>query len=253
MAGRTIAVGDIHGDLAHLERLLDRLELARLDDGDTIVFVGDYVDRGPDSAGVVDLVRRGMIWRTDARVVALRGNHEDAWLRVIDSGWDDFVRPSNNGCLSCYRSFTSGPTPVKGEGPSRAELKSMRAGSFFAEEIVAWMRSLPYYHEDEHAIYVHAGLVGNEKEGFLHPADVSNPLPMLWLRTREFFEHYRGKPVIVGHTVTSVLPPELSNFTPEDPTDLWAGPAVTAIDTGCGKGGFLTAIELPELVVYESR
>ena len=64
---------------------------------------------------------------------------------------------------------------------------------------------------------------------------------------------YRGKTVVFGHTVTSTLPEELSNYTPDDPTDLWAGENVIGIDTGCGKGGFLTAIEFPDLVVWESR
>ena len=76
---------------------------------------------------------------------------------------------------------------------------------------------------------------------------------LLWTRTLDFFKEYRGKTVIVGHTVTSLLPPELSSYTPENPEDLWAGTDVLAIDTGCGKGGFLTAIEMPELFVWESR
>jgi serine/threonine protein phosphatase 1 len=59
--------------------------------------------------------------------------------------------------------------------------------------------------------------------------------------------------VVCGHTSTDHLPPELSSFTPEDPLDMWAGEAVLVIDTGCGKGGFLTAVELPSVKVYESR
>ena len=64
---------------------------------------------------------------------------------------------------------------------------------------------------------------------------------------------YRGKRVVFGHTTTECLPQELSQYTPDDPTDLWAGENVIGIDTGCGSGGFLTAIELPALNVYESR
>src|SRR5258708_17991091 len=47
----------------------------------------------------------------------------------------------------------------------------------------------------------------------------------------------RGKLVVFGHTGTQYLPPELSGYTPEDPTDLWAGEACCGLDTGCGKGG----------------
>jgi serine/threonine protein phosphatase 1 len=76
---------------------------------------------------------------------------------------------------------------------------------------------------------------------------------LLWLRTAEFFRSYRGKRIVVGHTTTDCLPPELSTYTPEDPTDMWVSESVLAIDTGCGKGGFLTAVELPAMKVYESR
>lgn len=251
MAGRTIAIGDVHGDYEHLETLLSRLP--KLDAEDTIVFLGDYVDRGPASAVVVDLVSRRMDERTAGRVVALRGNHEDAWLRVIEQGWDDFVLPPQNGCLASYRSFTGGEPTRHGEAPEAGEVAAMRRGAFFPGDVVAWMRSLPHYHEDEHAIYVHAGLPDDGLGGFLHPSDAPHPRLLLWLRTREFFAGYRGKRVVVGHTATRLLPPELSHFTPEDPDDLWAGPAVIAIDTGAGKGGFLTALQLPELLVYESR
>ena len=46
-----------------------------------------------------------------AQVVALRGNHEDAWLKVVDEGWDEFVLPPPNGCLTTMRSFTGGKIP----------------------------------------------------------------------------------------------------------------------------------------------
>ena len=46
---------------------------------------------------------------------------------------------------------------------------------------------------------------------------------------------------------------ELSSHTPEDPKDMWAGPCTIGLDTGCGKGGFLTTLELPNMSVYESR
>jgi serine/threonine protein phosphatase 1 len=114
------------------------------------------------------------------------------------------------------------------------------------------MRGLPYYYEDEHAIYVHAGLPRGP-EGFLHPSEVKTKLALLWCRDEDFFRNYRGKLVVFGHTATELLPPELSTYTPDDPTDLWAGPCAVGLDTGCGKGGFLTAIELPDKRIYESR
>ncbi|HEY3236436.1 MAG TPA: metallophosphoesterase family protein [Polyangiaceae bacterium] len=250
MAGRTFAIGDIHGDTEHLFKLLSRLPA--LDAKDTLVFLGDYIDRGPRSAQVIDYLRR-LPSSTRARVITLRGNHEDAWLRVIDHGWDAFVVPVGNGCLSAYRSYVGGPVPGEEEEPQPKEAEAMRRGGFLPADVVAWFRSLPYWFEDDYAIYVHAGLPRGSDGAFQHPRDVAEPLALLWMRDEYFFRNYRGKMVVFGHTRTELLPPELSGYTPSDPTDLWAGENVVGLDTGCGNGGFLTALELPTLKVYESR
>lgn len=249
MAGRTFAIGDIHGDADQLLVLLSRLPA--LDAGDTLVFLGDYVDRGPASATVVEYVMH-LGSRTPAKVICLRGNHEDAWLRVIDEGWAGFVVPPLNGCLAAYRSYMGGHVPAPEDAPRRDEIEGLAKGTFFPAKVVAWMRQLPYWYEDAHAYYVHAGLPKKD-DRWPHPSEVENPMTMLWLRDMDFFAHYRGKKVVFGHTTTTCLPPELSGYTPDDPTDLWAGTDVIGIDTGCGKGGFLTAIELPACNVYESR
>jgi len=249
VAGRTFAIGDIHGDLAALRLLFERLPALTKDD--TVVFLGDYIDRGPDSAGVVAWVRE-LQATSPAHVVALRGNHEDAWLQVVDEGWPEFIFPRGNGCLESLRSFTGRPAPTEDETPTSAELEEMFAAKFLPADVIAWMRELPFFYEDKHAIYVHAGIkrVG---DGFPHPSEVEPQKALLWLRDRDFFENYRGKLVVFGHTTTRTLPNELSTHTPDDPTDLWAGPACIGLDTACGKGGFLTAFELPANRVYETR
>jgi len=249
MAGRTIAIGDIHGDFDALQTLLAKLP--ELDAEDTLVFLGDYVDRGPHSAEVIDLIRHELPKRTKAQIKALRGNHEDGWIRVFDGGWPEFVIPANNGCLATYRSFVKKPFS-EGDFMEPEEFAVMQNASFLPADVLAWLRDLPFWYEDEHAIYVHAGLIENE-HGWLHPKDTPNPLYLLWVRTLRFFTEYNGKRVICGHTSTDNLPPELDGFTPEDPLDIWGRDKVFVIDTGCGKGGFLTALELPSLTVYESR
>jgi serine/threonine protein phosphatase 1 len=247
MPGRTFAIGDIHGDLDALARL--SASLPALEPADTLVFVGDYVDRGAQSREVIEYIRR-LPSEIPARVVALRGNHEDAWLRVVDRGWPEFTLPPTNGCLATLRSFsgTSGQTC----SVTNEELPALLDGSFFPRDVVAWMRGLPFYYEDEHAIYVHAGLPRTDGV-FHHPSEVKQPTSLLWCRDENFFRLYRGKLVVFGHTATELLPPELSSYTPEDPADIWAGPCTIGLDTGCGKGGFLTGLELPSFRVYESR
>ena len=76
----TIAIGDIHGNLRALEDLLSRIT-PELNAGDTVVFLGDYIDRGPDAKGCIQTIldfRR----TTNGRVVTLLGNHEEWMLRT---------------------------------------------------------------------------------------------------------------------------------------------------------------------------
>ena len=124
VAGRTFAIGDVHGDLAQLRLLMSRLPT--LEPADTVVFLGDYIDRGPDSAGVVAYLRE--LPRTcPARVVTLRGNHEDAWLTIVERGWPEFVLPRGNGCYESYRSFLGLPPPEEYDVPTSTEFQAMCA------------------------------------------------------------------------------------------------------------------------------
>ncbi len=247
-SGRTFVFGDIHGDARALFTLMSRLP--KLSRTDTLVFLGDYLDRGPDSARVIEWLRE-LPRQVDAKVVCLRGNHEDAWLKVIGEGWDAFIAPRANGCLETLRSFTGEPCEPLSE-PTIQEQESLATGDFFPENVVRWMDRLPFWYEDHHAIYVHAGLLARDGE-FLHPSKTEPKIALLWLRDEAFFREYRGKRVVFGHTRTAYLPEELSGYTPDDPTDLWAGPCCIGLDTGAGCGGFLTACELPGGRVYESR
>jgi len=250
--GSTYAIGDIHGDLDALEKLFAKMP-RKFKKDDTIVFIGDYLDRGPKSAEVVAYVR-AIQNKPPCKVVALLGNHEDAWVKVCTEGWPEFVMPRKNGCLEALRSFKGLPQPHEDDVPTNEEFREMLEGSFFPKDVVEWMRALPHFYEDEHAIYVHAGLSRRDKDGpFPHPKDVEPKRSLLWVRDRDFFTNYRGKLMVFGHTTTENLPAELSSYTADDPTDLWAGPNAIGLDTGAGKGGFLSAIVLPSGFVYESR
>ncbi|MBL9205578.1 MAG: serine/threonine protein phosphatase [Opitutaceae bacterium] len=249
MAGRTFAIGDIHGELGKLRTVMSKFP--PIDAQDTLVFLGDYVNRGPDSRGVLDTLQ-SLKSSSPAKVIFLRGNHEDAWLRVRQEGWDEFVFPPDHGCFATLRSFLGGPPPEPGEKPNDEEMGMMASGEFLPEDVIQWMGALPFWYEDEHAIYVHAGLPKGPK-GFLHPKEVYNPTVLAWVRTDDFTRNYHGKRVVFGHTPVAYLPPELSDYTPEDPTDVWQSDSAIGLDTGCGKSGFLTGIELPSGAVFESR
>ncbi|MBK7402761.1 MAG: serine/threonine protein phosphatase [Myxococcales bacterium] len=249
MGRRTFVVGDIHGDLDALRKLVGKMPT--LEPTDTLVFLGDYVDRGPHSAEVVEVVR-GFQRDAGFEVVCLRGNHEDAWLRVLDRRWDEFVFPPGNGCLATMRSYTGGPHPEPGTLFTPEEQEGLFSGAFFPRgrgRVVREPAAVPRGRARD----LRARGPRGDQGRFLHPSEIVPPHAMLWTRTKSFFTDYRGKRVVVGHTVTDCLPADLSTHTPADPTDFWAGECVVAIDTGAGKDGFLTAIELPALRVWESR
>ncbi len=233
-----------------MRRVQEQLPL--LTSRDTLIFLGDYLNRGPHSAQVVAHVMQ-LPERTPARVVALRGNHEDAWLRVLDEGWDNFVATPKNGTLATLRSFTGGPVPSQSELPTHEELAAMSNATFLPKDVIAWLRALPYWYENEHGIYLHGALPVRSNGSFPHPRDVEPEGALVWSSEPRFFQDYTGKHVVVGHTSTRSLPPGLSEHTPHDSTDLFRKGSVFAIDTGSGSGGFLTALELPSGRVYESR
>ena len=244
---RTVVIGDIHGDLTHLERLLGKLP--ELDQGDTIVFLGDYLDRGPQSAEVIERVET-LRTAFPGRCVTLRGNHEDAWLRSLDDPNPGFLMPEQNGCRQTMRSLTD----CQGLGDYELTMRLLQPKTWFPQTLHEWMQRLPTWYEDAHGIYVHAGLEG-EGSTWLHPS-LSNSRNLMWCREPDFFRHYGGKRLVFGHTLTSELPTDhLSFFAKifDDSSDVWMRGSLIGIDTGCGKGGFLSAIELPSGTVYESR
>lgn len=247
MGAKTIAIGDIHGELAHLHRLWNKLP--KLKSTDTIVFLGDYIDRGPDSRGVIEFVRT-LPERTSAKVVTLMGNHEQILLDAYDHEQYASLLPKNNGCLETYLSFTKDPSEAEAELLPRR----LKVREWLPEDVYQWISALPLWYEDERAIYVHAGLEGEDKVWF-HP-DKSKEGSLLWMREDDFWTGYSGKQLVFGHTVTSLLPCDHLNWLQrqfDDKADVWFRGDLIGVDTGCGKGGFLSAVELPRKKVYESR
>lgn len=172
--GRYFAIGDIHGCLRSLEALL-KLVLPQVDpERDTIVFIGDYVDRGPDPRGVIQRIID--LKRDYPRVVALKGNHEDMLLGWVEEGRDLDLYLFNGGG-STIRSYE-------------------REGRFqIPEEHMEFLRSLVLYHETENYLFVHAGL----RPGV--PLEQQDPMDLLWIRG-EFIRSRAdfGKVVVFGHT-----------------------------------------------------
>ena len=168
--GRLLAIGDIHGCLQQLEELLNRVAPTGQDQ---VVFLGDYVDRGPTSSGVIDcLIEFG---RSFPATVFLRGNHEQMFTDYLD-GLDPTAFLFNGGLKTLDSYHDSGLWPVP---------QSHRS---FLDTLVNC------YQTDDY-IFVHAGL----RPGV--PLADQDPGDLLWIR-REFInsDYDWGKTVIYGHT-----------------------------------------------------
>ena len=135
----TYAIGDIHGCRTELVRLLAAIDAHAAERPRVIVFLGDYIDKGPDSAGVIEILME-LARRKTSNTVFLKGNHDDLMLRAALGDNDAEAKWLTMDGSSVLRQF------------------SARAAAELPRDVVAWFASLPTLHEDEHRIYVHAGL-----------------------------------------------------------------------------------------------
>src|SRR5687768_11098843 len=136
---RTLAFGDIHGCLRAFDTLL---ELVDPQTDDVLVTLGDYVDRGPDSKGVLDRV---IALRSSNLVVGLRGNHELMMLaaRTDAEHFDEWVRCGGLQTLESYK--------AKRDWQTFADAIPQRHWDFLEEHCV------PYHEVDSH-LFVHANV-----------------------------------------------------------------------------------------------
>lgn len=201
--GRVIAIGDIHGCSAAFDAVLDAVNL-RPDD--LLVPLGDYVDRGPDSRGVIErLIRLGDVG--PCPVMPIIGNHELMMLTASHGERDlqMWLDAGGRATLESYGAHSVGELP---------------------DEHLAFIhRCRPWFETDTH-IFVHA----NYDPGT--PLERQTPFTLHWLSLRDKApdkRHVSGKTVVVGHT--------------PQPEVLDLGYLID-LDTGCCKGGWLTGMDV---------
>ncbi len=216
---KTVIIGDIHGCSSALSRLLERLRLDYRQD--RLILLGDLFDRGPDSWGVYQLVR-SLADEYGERFALLKGNHEDYLLREN---------------LTFRQRLT---WEHVGRG---ATVKSFAQHGGRMEDTIPWLReNCRTFYRDDEIQCVHAGLLAE-------PIEVNDENTLIHDHGVTLSNRYSGRLTVTGHIALrdptwfagdgetrEILPWGEEVPLPEK--------GVLCIDTGCGKGGRLTAMVL---------
>ncbi|WP_430120888.1 metallophosphoesterase [Paenibacillus solani] len=213
---RILMISDIHGCYDPFLKLLEKVDYRP--DRDTLVLLGDYVDRGPMSKETVEQVKKLVI---DHHVIALRGNHDQRLVDLIRT--DDaavqakFLEHGGLQTLQSYCDFIG--TDVDQELLNQARIHIQQN---FIDHI-EFLEALPLYHEDPHHIYVHAGINPSYAEWRTQP-----DYDFMYIK-KEFHDARLDldKPVVFGHTRAIEL---------HDSADVWFQDDKIGIDGGCAYG-----------------
>jgi len=227
-AEKIFAIGDIHGCYDKLATLLQRLPFNR--DSDTLVFLGDYINRGPDVKRVIDYLIE--LQKSCRNIVFLKGNHEQTLLEYHDTG--------DREMLSLLREMGVTAT-LDSYGSTVRQLQGLTA---FSPEHRAFLQSLGFAYIAGTTVFTHADismemLTALENGNIDHNDQDLTETVLLSSRrlTRMNEPTYYGLTVIFGHTPFEfplVLPDRI------------------CIDTGAVYGNVLTALELPARIFYHA-
>lgn len=219
------AIGDIHGELPLLEELLDEVRSdAHRQPGDShkLIFIGDYLDRGLHSSGVIDLVMGGI---DGFETICLRGNHEQVFLDFLEE-------PSLERAESWRRDFVGGKETMESYGLDLEEMVALLASggkikeqlSAIPEDHIDFIKALPHHHFEPGYMFVHAGIM----PGIALEAQKEKDL--LWIRETFLDDPSdHGAMIVHGHS-TRRAPEAMANR--------------INIDTGACLFGTLTAVAL---------
>jgi serine/threonine protein phosphatase 1 len=201
---RVLAIGDIHGCSTALRTLIEQIDPRR---DDTVVVLGDFIDCGPDSKGVVEQL---IALSSRCQLICLLGNHEEMFLYALE--YRSEIR---------YWFKLGGEQTLRSYSTSRTDLDVIPA------EHVRFIRGCRDYLETETHIFVHANYDPER------PMSRINSSKLRWehLDLDRLRPHYSGKTVVAGHT-------------PQSSGDVLDRGFVVGIDTDCCRGNWLTALEV---------
>jgi serine/threonine protein phosphatase 1 len=215
---RSYVIGDIHGCLDELRCLIEDLPI---ESGDRLIFLGDYVDRGPNSKGVLTYIIE-LQKREELEIICLKGNHEDmflAYLGLQGQHGDMFLYNGGYATLLSY-----------GARPKQPSVNELIAA--IPPDHIDFLQSLRTYFVMTPFICVHAGVHPSK------PLEKQTDSELLWIRN-EFIDNPHRLPYIVlfGHT------PRVSV--------LFDLPYKIGLDTGLVYGNQLSCLEVTEKILYQ--
>lgn len=198
---RTLVIGDIHGCATALNALLDALNLQK---SDTLVTLGDYVDRGMDSAGVIQTLLQ---WMNQVRLVPLLGNHEIMMMQAMTS----------TEVMNFWLSH-GGQQTLQSYGGSPDKIPS---------EHLTFLKHCHKFWENDNHFFVHANYLANQ------PLENLPDQIAFWehMKTSYPIAHQNGKKAWVGHT-------------PQDSGNILDLGHLAIVDTYCYGDGYLSAVDV---------
>jgi len=194
---RLYAIGDVHGCRDLLKRMHAAIEdeIARDRPGDwRIIHLGDYCDRGPDTKGVIDFIVARQA--ADARIISLRGNHDDGMLNFLTAGgeWRIFTHNGGETTAASYGVRADFATPWMLEASRDALNAAMPAAHR------AFLEALQYQVSFGDFMFCHAGV----RPGV--PLDRQDRHDLMWIRN-EFHDHggLYARVIVHGHTPVAAV------------------------------------------------
>ena len=221
---RVLAIGDVHGMYQKLIKLMDKIRFNP--DEDLLIFLGDYIDRGPDPGRCLQYIFALQQQYPDV-VVCLMGNHE-----VMMSSYFMQKRGNYNNLIVDY----AGSWLDNGGLETLKQLDEMDADT--KEELLQWVMNLPVKFQYQDYFFCHAGVDPDV------PLAVQNEFDMLW-RRQQWWEQYKGEEtLVVGHTPVQ----KVMKFTGKErrtPKPLFLANHVIMCDTGAYmSGGKLSCVDV---------
>ncbi len=192
---RIYAIGDIHGCITEFERLLEIIQndLASAQIANhLIIFLGDYVDRGPDSAGCVEKLIK--LRESSDNVVCLKGNHEDKFLKFLDDPLGVAGSFFGYGGIELSQSYGVNIAAI-GDPLMNAQAVREELVRLAPKEHLAWLEALPTSFGSGDYFFAHAGVDPGV------PLNSQNPHDLMWIRGAFLANDEPLEKVVVhGHT-----------------------------------------------------